>query len=111
MELPACPTIPEEDNNQLVQSANEATKAIVPALRQQLGLSSIGAEVDPVTFKLSGKELVHTAYFDNSDVLDLVAEHICWAARGDKTKQETKHIEWIQNFKNVVAEVIVRIHP
>jgi hypothetical protein len=48
-------------------------KAIVPSLRQQLGLSSVGVEVDSVRVTLSGKELVHTAYFHNSDVLDLVS--------------------------------------
>lgn len=77
----AYPPLPREIEQGLVASANEAARNVVPMLRTAFGLSVLGAQgVWQLAWGkgsgLTGKEFVHTSYFDHLGVLELLALHV-----------------------------------
>ena len=76
-ELRDCaPPLPERLNERIVSVADHHARDIAPLLRSLLATASLANGVEAFCRKLSGKELVHTSYFDHPEVLDLIACNI-----------------------------------
>ncbi len=74
----ACPPLPRWLDERLVARANEHARKMAPQLRNLLAETSIITGLDAFADTLTGKELVHTSYFDHDEILDLLALNVAW---------------------------------
>ena len=72
------PPLPALLNVKLLSFANRHAHELVPKLRQLIGRTSFTSGLETFGKQLSGKELVHTAYFEQEEVLQLIAANIHW---------------------------------
>jgi hypothetical protein len=79
---PIC--LPSWLNGQLVEAANSWAREIIPKLRSALASPSFVSGLESIK-GTSGHELVHTSYFDHSEILDLMAIHVAWSHRAEKS--------------------------
>jgi hypothetical protein len=77
---PIC--LPNWLNTQLVEAANDCAREIIPKLRSVLASPSFVSGMESCKGTL-GRELVHTSYFDHSEMLDLMAMHVVWFCRSE----------------------------
>jgi hypothetical protein len=63
-------------NEQLVQNANAWAQDVVPKLRTALAAPSFVSGLEAWGKSSSGRELIHTSYFDHPAILDLLTMHI-----------------------------------
>lgn len=76
-ELRECaPPLPSRLNERIVSVADHHARDIAPLLRRLLASASFTSGLESFCQELSGKELVHTSYFDHSEILDLIASNI-----------------------------------
>lgn len=68
--------LPEWLNQKIVDSANEHSREIAPKLRKMLAGPAFVGGPEAFGAALSGRELVHTSYFDHPEILNLLAKHI-----------------------------------
>ncbi len=108
-EASQAPALPEFLRFKLLHEADRHAAGIAPKLRQMLGCPSFSSGLEFIGVHLSGKELVHTSYFNQPEVLDLIALNIAWS--GDDliadplATTETRSLrKWFKEFKHVVAE-------
>ena len=75
------PPLPEELNTPIVALARVNTPTQFRRRDSSLAGKPLSFMMGLEQFghRLSGQELVHTSYFDNPDVLDLLTMHIAWA--------------------------------
>lgn len=111
-----CPHLPDELNQKVIQRANEEIKArggeILKAARKGLSLFAWGAKDLPTlmqegdTTKLKSGDLVHTSYFDHSEIIDLLADH----AKCAHTNTQTPNwgASWISEFKQQISKNMVK---
>ena len=62
--------------------ADQHAQDIAPKLRNLLAEPSFVSGLQSFGDTLTGRELVHTSYFDHDEVLDLLATNIAWAVDG-----------------------------
>jgi hypothetical protein len=116
--LKRLPPIPSELNREIVQDANRYASDLAPKLRKLLAEASFVSGLETFGHALSGRELVHTSYFDHPEILDLLAMHVAWS-RGNREAlaADTKaHLAiWFQRFKSQLgredAATGLRIRP
>jgi len=58
-------------------------------LRNLLGQASLAQGLEGFCKELSGKELVHTSYFDHSAVMELISCNITWSMGEEMVKWKT----------------------
>ena len=98
------PALPEHLSKKILIEADRHAGQVVPKFRQLLGCPSFTSGLEGFSAQLSGKELVHTSYFDHSEVLDLIAMNIVSSTR-EANEQLTANSEnslltsWFQDFK------------
>jgi hypothetical protein len=102
------PPLPPHLNARVVDCANERARGIVAQLRRLLATPSIVSGLEEFGQTLTGRELVHTSYFDHPEVLDLLTMHIAWArgARDWQSCRFTKDmglVEWLRAAKEGVG--------
>lgn len=108
--------LPEWLTQQLTETANHHARNIAPQLRTLLAGPSFVGGLEAFGNAISGRELVHTSYFDHAEILTLLAVHIAWA-RGDKVQLATWQATepsltgWLHNFKTQVGEPILASLP
>ena len=107
----AHPPLPAGLNASLVDRANQHARDIAPKLRDLLAEPSFVAGLERFGQALSGRELIHTSYFDHPPVLDLLALHVAWADRDGPLLQRASQIpdelwNWFCEFKRSVRETI-----
>ncbi len=105
----AHPALPDELNTCLVQQANQSARDIAPKLRDLLAEPSFVAGLERFGHALSGRELIHTSYFDHPAILDLLALHVAWGCRENNPSEKTARIDeplwnWFCRFKHSVNE-------
>ena len=107
-----CAGLPEQLATRLEKSATEHAAALVPNLRQILVRTALDeiplqAAVAANGHYLSGRELVHTSYFDDTDVLKLILLHISRsmtrATRVASSERGDHLAEWLQATSAAVA--------
>jgi len=101
--------LPDWLNHRLVQDANESTRKTIPKLRGILAGPSLASGLKSWRKASSGRELIHTSYFDHNEVLDLIAMHIvgsCDAALWPKAGISQHRLElahWLAEAKRRVG--------
>jgi hypothetical protein len=106
----ACPSLPSAIDSELIRRANNEAVGLVPLMRSKL-LFQASAHIptpfhDPLGLRFSGKELVHTSYFDDEDVLRIIYAHIVMQSRAPGLSLkglDPRILEWIREFKLAVA--------
>jgi hypothetical protein len=73
-----CVPIPAWLNTKLVESADHYASELAPKLRRLLAQPSFVSGLETFGNTLTGKELVHTSYFDHAEILDLLVLHMAW---------------------------------
>ncbi|MFV2069286.1 MAG: hypothetical protein ACC645_20160, partial [Pirellulales bacterium] len=102
------PSIPESLNRKIVQEADRCASDIAPKLRNLLAQPSFTASLAAFGKNISGRELVHTSYFDHPEILELLLMNIAWS-NGDTrffcALRSRQHdlVGWFQQFKAVVG--------
>lgn len=80
----ACPNLPSTIDDELICRANKEAERLVPSVRKLLYPASTHTPTLADYQNLpgfSGRELVHTSYFDNEDVLRIIHAHIVMQSR------------------------------
>ena len=102
------PSISESLNRKLVQEADRCASGIAPKLRNLLAQPSFTASLAAFGKNISGRELVHTSYFDHDEILELLLMNMAWS-NGDASffcvPRSPQHdlLGWFQQFKAVVG--------
>lgn len=104
---PIC--LPNWLNQQLVEAANNCARDIIPKLRSVLASPSFVSGLESCKGTL-GRELVHTSYFDHSEMLDLMAMHVAWACQTEllpdsicASPRKAELVEWLVEAKSQVG--------
>jgi hypothetical protein len=96
------PALPEPLRTSIRQQADGHANELGPKLRVLLAQPSITAGLESFGKTLSGRELVHTSYFDHPEVIDLLALNICWSRRSKQPRRASTSpeiIRWFNDFK------------
>ena len=72
------PPLPALLNVKLLSFANRHAHDLVPKLRNLIARTSFTSGLETFGRELSGKELVHTAYFEQEEILKLLAANVRW---------------------------------
>ncbi len=105
-DLTTAAPLPELLNAKLLSFANRHAHELVPQLRKLLARPSFSGGLQAFGQQLSGKELVHTAYFEQDDVLRLIAANINWETNGvdhseGSPPMATWLTKWFASFKQL----------
>jgi hypothetical protein len=107
-ELVVPPQIPDSLNRKVVKEANRHAGDIAPKLRNLLAQPSFTDSLPAFGKSISGRELVHTSYFDHPEILELLLMNIAWS-RKDAVHfwlpRSRRHdlLAWFIEFKEVVG--------
>lgn len=107
----ALPNLPERVENALTKTADRATQAAAPKLRQLLARLSNGLgkglAVEMQQSGLSGRELIHTSYFDDPDVTLLIAEHLSQNSDTPVKLDVPEDLRnWSDEFQSAVSDLV-----
>ncbi len=83
------PPLPAPLSKRILHTADHHARDIAPLLRNLLGQASLAQGMEGFCKELSGKELVHTSYFDHSAVMELISCNITWSMGEDMVKWKT----------------------
>jgi hypothetical protein len=93
-------------DTKIEDAADSYARDIAPKLRRLLAVPSFSSMLTALEDSISGRELIHTSYFDHAEVLDLLTMHM-GRARGDvpwRSYRKTQHEEiediivWLDAF-------------
>ena len=80
--LATWPPLPPWLDTKIEDTADSYARDIAPKLRRLLAAPSFSSVLTALEDSISGRELIHTSYFDHPEVLDLLTMHM-GRARGD----------------------------
>ena len=101
--LSAWPPLPEWLETKIQNTADSHARDIAPKLRRLIATPSFSSVLAALEDSISGRELIHTSYFNHAEVLDLLTMHM-GRARGDvhwRTYRKTQHddiVAWLETF-------------
>jgi hypothetical protein len=98
------PPLPDHLQTSIRQHADHHANELGPKLRVLLSQPSMTAGLEGFSKTLSGRELVHTSYFDHQEVIDLLALNICWSRAGNQPRRASTSLEvvhWFHDFKRL----------
>jgi hypothetical protein len=103
------PPLPELLNARLLAFTNSHAHALVQNLRKLLGQPSFTSGLETFGKHLSGNELVHTAYFEQEEVLSLIASNMMWDSTSGECLAEMPSMppwlkKWLIANKQALAE-------
>ncbi len=103
--LESVPPIPEKLNARILAVADHHSRDVAPLLRQLIGSASIASGLEDFCEQLSGRELVHTSYFDHPEILDLIACNITLETDVDQMQMHLGRmspylVEWFADAKS-----------
>ncbi len=98
------PPIPDWLNAKIVTEANVNASGIAAELRKLLAQPSFVGGLEGFGDAISGRELVHTSYFDHMEILDLLTMHVASAAGDEEffrrlSPSQKPLITWLRQFK------------
>lgn len=105
------PALPPAVATRLLEGANEHARDIAPGIRQLLAAPSFVSGLERFGQSLSGGELIHTSYFGDPAVLDLLALHVAWGRRDSSVVRDIEVTDeslwaWFCAFKHSVHETV-----
>ena len=83
------PPLPIQLSKRILCTADHHARDIAPMLRKLLGQASLAQGMEGFCKELSGRELVHTSYFDHSAVMELISCNITWSMGEEMVKWKT----------------------
>ena len=83
------PPLPAQLSKRILCTADHHARDIAPMLRKLLGQASLAQGMEGFCKELSGRELVHTSYFDHSAVMELISCNITWSMGEEMVKWKT----------------------
>lgn len=96
------PPLPALLNVKLLSFANRHAHELVPKLRSLMAQTAFTGGLESFGGQLSGRELVHTAYFEQDEVLKLIAANIQWeasdAAEAEKAAKLKAMPPWLRKW-------------
>jgi hypothetical protein len=93
------PPLPALLNLKLLSFANRHAHELVPKLRNLIAHTSFASGLEAFGGQLSGKELVHTAYFEQEEVLKLIAANMTWeSAEADNPAGLASMPSWLRKW-------------
>jgi hypothetical protein len=114
----SCPPLPDSLNAKLRSYADEHARDIAPKLRCLLAQPSFTSGIAAFSKELSGKELIHTSYFDHAELLDLIACNIAWGTsrkslESRATRMHPQLAAWFaeSKFRNLDRKRVMETRP
>ena len=83
------PPLPKAISDRILCTADHHARDIAPMLRRLLGQASLAQGVQGFCKELSGKELVHTSYFDHAAVMELISCNNTWGMGEEMVQWKT----------------------
>ncbi|EAQ81904.1 hypothetical protein [Blastopirellula marina] len=108
-EVNSIPALPYFIAQRITERANAKAKDIAPKLRTLLGQKTLMAGLAAFNSELSGEELVHTSYFEDPDVLNLLTIHMA-LQRNDRrylmqaAAYHRQLLEWTRYFREMAGD-------
>jgi hypothetical protein len=104
------PFLPALLNVKLLSFANRHAHELVPQLRGLIAQNSFASGLEAFGERLSGRELVHTSYFEHAEILKLIASNMSYEAseaeRGPLLKSMPPWLRrWFMAFKDGVNTI------
>ncbi len=101
--------IPSLLNIKLLSYANKNAHGLVPKLRNLIATPSFTSSLEQFGKQLTGKELVHTAYFDLEEILKLIAANMAWQSEALETSSNLRAMppwlnKWFVGFKQSLSD-------
>jgi hypothetical protein len=95
----------------LVSYANTHASGAAATFRKLLATPSFAAGLEQLGSQISGKELIHTSYFDHPEILDLLTMHIAWANQETTWSQfrmtdSNDLVHWLVEAKTQIGATI-----
>lgn len=105
------PALPALLNVKLLSYANRNAHELVPKLRGLIAGNSFMSGLESLGKQLSGKELVHTAYFEQDEILKLIAANMSYDAGAETPSASVKSMppwlkKWFLAFKKHVESSV-----
>ncbi len=106
--------LPEDICTDLKQSADAAAQDKIPQMRSLLGQAAASGAPYPILINqdwiFSGNELIHTSYFQNPKVREIIALHIARMAGLEHLKGRFKkaHLNWVDSFRKAAGDIYVK---
>jgi hypothetical protein len=102
-----CPHLPDAIDAKLIHNANRHISGLIPSVRRVLlyqatsKAPTLMENARLAGLELSGQELIHTSYFDNSDVLEIIRIHILTQSSMAVSWEGTDpdKVQWVRDFK------------
>jgi hypothetical protein len=101
--LAAWQPLPQWLDTKIEDTANLYASNIAPKLRRLIAAPSFSAGLEALGDTFSGRELIHTSYFEHPEVLDLLAMHMgralgdaMWS--GCRTTRHAELVVWLEAF-------------
>jgi hypothetical protein len=93
------PPLPALLNLKLLSLANRHAHELVPKLRSLIARTSFTSGMEILGGQLSGKELVHTAYFEQDEILKLITANMAWeSAEVDQAASLGSMPPWLRKW-------------
>lgn len=105
-EAPDLPPLPAKIRARILAQADQHANRLGPAIRQLLSRPSFTAGLESFGKDLTGRELVHTSYFNDPDVLNLLAENIHWSQTEPSPLRicaEAPLMHWFADYKRLLG--------
>lgn len=107
------PQLPALLNVRLLAFANKHAHELVPKLRALIAQNSFESGLESFSGQLSGKELVHTAYFEQEEILKLIVANMTWDTEATKDSVRLRSMppwlrKWFVSFKQGMNRVSIK---
>ncbi len=104
------PPLPALLNVRLLAFANKHAHELVPKVRNLIVQRSFASGLESFGGQLSGKELVHTAYFEQEEILKLIAANMTWETAEIKDPAQLRSMppwlrKWFVAFKDRMNQI------
>jgi hypothetical protein len=111
VESVAALSLPDWLHEKISAEADRHAQDIAPKLRNLLAQPSFVSGLQSLGDTLTGRELVHTSYFDHQEILDLLATNIAWASDGPQQLPQGNARSlalwgWFRQFKQGLGVVV-----
>ena len=98
------PALPALLNAKLLTFANKHAHELVPKLRRMIAKTSFTSGLESFGGQLSGNELVHTAYFEQDEVVKLIAGNMAWETEAHRMTMVRSMPPWLGKWFVAVKE-------
>ena len=85
-------------NAKLLSFANQNAHDLVPKVRRLIAQPSFTAGLETFGGQLSGQELVHTAYFEQNEIIKLIVANMSWDRDAEQSTVLRSMPPWLRKW-------------